>query len=62
MRATHASAKHKAGAPVLPKAVKKEKWEEGAMIKGRNEPVQITHVAHVVADLKGIPVSELCEA
>jgi TatD DNase family protein len=42
--------------------VKKEKWEAGAMVKGRNEPATIPHVAHVVAGVKGIPVEELCEA
>ena len=62
MRASHASAKHKTTAPPLPKAVKKEKWETGAMVKGRNEPATIPHVAHVVASVKGIPVEELCEA
>lgn len=62
MRPSHASAQHKADAPALPKAVKKEKWIAGAMVKGRNEPVAISHVAHVIANVKGIPVEDVCEA
>jgi TatD DNase family protein len=50
------------GAPALPKAVKKEKWEKGCMVKGRNEPVAIARVAHVIANVKGITVEEVCEA
>lgn len=44
------------------KVVKKEKWEEGAMVKGRNEPCSIERVAEIVAAVKGISVQELCEA
>lgn len=44
------------------KAVKKEKWEKGLMVKGRNEPVTIVHVAHVIAKIKNVSVEELCEA
>ena len=62
MRPSHASAKHKSLAPGLPKSVKKEKWEVDAMVKGRNESVTITHVAHVVASVKGIEVARVCEA
>lgn len=62
MRASHASAKYKEGAPPLPKGVKKEKWEKDCMVKGRNEPVAITHVAWVVARVKGVNVEEVCEA
>ena len=32
------------------------------MVKGRNEPVAIIHVAHVIASVKGISVEEVCEA
>lgn len=32
------------------------------MVKGRNEPVAIIHVAHVIASIKGISVEEVCEA
>ena len=49
-------------APVMPKAVKKEKWTGQNMVKGRNEPCTIGLVAHVVARVKGISVAEVCEA
>ena len=62
MRASHASAKYKDDAPALPKSVKKEKWATEVMIKGRNEPATISHVAHVIAKVKGISTEELCEA
>lgn len=48
--------------PQLPKAVKKEKWDKDCIIKGRWEPVGITHVAWVVARVKGVSVEELAEA
>ncbi|KAL8950949.1 MAG: hypothetical protein Q9222_003039 [Ikaeria aurantiellina] len=44
------------------KKVKKEKWEEGAMVKGRNEPCEIVKVARVVAGTKGLGLSEVVEA
>lgn len=44
------------------KVVKWGKWEEGAMVKGRNEPCTIERVAKIVAAIKGISVEELCEA
>ena len=44
------------------KVVKKEKFEEGAMIKGRNEPCNIERVAAIVAAIKGVSVEEVCEA
>lgn len=62
MRASHASAKYTMNALPLPKAVKKEKWQRGLMVKGRNEPVTITHVAYAIAAIKEIPVEQLCEA
>jgi TatD DNase family protein len=63
MRASHASATFLHDAPTLGcKAVKKEKWTKGAMVKGRNEPVTIAHVAHAVAGIKGLSVAEVCEA
>ncbi|KAI0484330.1 hypothetical protein GGR56DRAFT_20526 [Xylariaceae sp. FL0804] len=42
--------------------VKKERWVEGAMVKGRNEPCAIEHVGAVVAAIKGVPLEEVCEA
>lgn len=44
------------------KTVKKEKWEEGAMIKGRNEPCNIERIAKIVAGIKDVSVEEVCEA
>lgn len=44
------------------KVVKKEKWQEGAMVKGRNEPCTIERVAKIIAGIKGVPVQEVCEA
>ena len=62
MRPSQASAKFTKHAPPLPKAVKKEKWSAECMVKGRNEPCTITHVAHAIAGSKGLPVEEVCEA
>ncbi|KAH7157007.1 hypothetical protein EDB81DRAFT_881294 [Dactylonectria macrodidyma] len=44
------------------KVVKKEKWEEGAMVKGRNEPCSIERVAKIVAGIKEVSIEEVCEA
>jgi TatD DNase family protein len=62
MRPSHASAKFLKDAPPLAKAVKKEKWSKGMMVKGRNEPATIPHVAWAIAKIKGITVEEVCEA
>lgn len=62
MRASHASTKYRVTAPPLPRSVKKEKWERGVMVKGRNEPVGIVQVAYAVATIKNISIQELCEA
>ncbi|KAL5342548.1 hypothetical protein BJX70DRAFT_394764 [Aspergillus crustosus] len=62
IRPSHASSKFLSGAPALPKAVKKERWQKGLMVKGRNEPVAIAQVAHVIAGVKGITVEGVCEA
>ncbi|CAK7236944.1 hypothetical protein SCUCBS95973_009780 [Sporothrix curviconia] len=51
--------------PAVPdrfKVVKKEKWEQGAMVKGRNEPCTIERIATAVAGIKGLAVEEVCEA
>lgn len=51
--------------PELPerwKTVKKEKWVEGAMVKGRNEPCSIERIAKIVAAIKGVSEEEVCEA
>lgn len=43
------------------KSVKKEKWVEGAMIKGRNESCMIGKVAWIVAGVKGKSIEEVRE-
>lgn len=62
MRASHASMNYRTGAPPVPKSVKKEKWEKGMMVKGRNEPIGIVQVAYAVAGIKGLSLEEVCEA
>ncbi|KAI1171147.1 TatD family hydrolase [Nemania sp. FL0916] len=42
--------------------VKKEKWVEGAMVKGRNEPCMIERVGQVVAGIRGESLEDVCEA
>ncbi|KAI1328095.1 hypothetical protein F5Y16DRAFT_398742 [Xylariaceae sp. FL0255] len=42
--------------------VKKEKWTEGAMVKGRNEPCMIERVGQVAAAVKGESLQAVCEA
>ncbi|KAL8644220.1 MAG: hypothetical protein Q9226_007873, partial [Calogaya cf. arnoldii] len=44
------------------KKVKKEKWEEGCMVKGRNEPCEIWKVARIVAGVKGVSLEEVVES
>ena len=41
------------------KAVKKERFTTEAMVKGRNEPCSIVHVARAVAGIKGLAVEEV---
>lgn len=64
IRPSHASSKYLKDAIALPKAIKKERFLAGAnqLVKGRNEPCAISHVAHVVARLKGLTIEEVCEA
>ncbi|KAJ9130393.1 TatD DNase [Pleurostoma richardsiae] len=57
--------KNQKKAPEVPerfKTVKKEKWVEGAMVKGRNEPCMIERVAKIIAGIKGVSIEEVCEA
>jgi TatD DNase family protein len=66
MRASHASAEFLKGPEAVVeaerfKSVKKEKWVEGAMVKGRNEPCMIGRVAVAVAGIRGVSVQELSE-
>lgn len=44
------------------KWVKKEKWAEGLLVKGRNEPCMIGRVVVAIARIKGITVEEVAEA
>lgn len=62
MRPSQASARFTKDAPPLPKAVKKEKWSPEFMVKGRNEPCTIVHVAHAIAGVKEIETEEVCQA
>jgi TatD DNase family protein len=49
-------------AEALPQSRKKDKWQEGCMVKERNESCGIGNVAFVVAGLKGIGVEEVAKA
>jgi len=51
-----------ANAPALPGSKKKDKWQEGAMVKERNESCCISQVAYIVAGLKGCKVGEVAKA
>jgi TatD DNase family protein len=62
IRPSHASSQYLKDGPIVPKAVKKEKWQSGMMVKGRNEPSTIAQVAHVVGKVKGISTEEVCAA
>lgn len=62
MRPSHASAQYLKDAPPLIKAVKKEKFVKGSMVKGRNESATIPHVAYAIAKIKDISVEEVAEA
>ncbi|CZT12608.1 related to deoxyribonuclease [Rhynchosporium graminicola] len=44
------------------KSVKKEKWVEGVVVKGRNESCFIGRVAWAVAGIKGVSVKDVAEA
>ncbi|GAA5910734.1 hypothetical protein JCM6882_002064 [Rhodosporidiobolus microsporus] len=45
----------------IPPSKKKEKWVQGQMVKGRNEPCTTGQVATVVAALKGVTLEEVAE-
>lgn len=62
IRPSHASSKYLKDGPVVPKATKKDKFQKGLMIKGRNEPATIPLVAHVIAGVKEVTVQQVCEA
>lgn len=65
IRPSHASAKvlkERGVVKVGIDGVKKERWVEGKLIKGRNEPAAIWQVAEVIAGVKGVSVEEVVEA
>ncbi|KAI4742909.1 Mg-dependent DNase [Aureobasidium sp. EXF-12298] len=49
-------------AETLPQSKKKDKWNEANMVKERNESCCISHVAFIVAGLKGCKVEEVAKA
>ncbi|KAF3906998.1 hypothetical protein ABW21_db0208357 [Orbilia brochopaga] len=66
IRATHASAAFLKNMPAyltetVPKDVKKERFQLGMRVKGRNEPCAIAGVAWVIAQVKGVSFEEVCE-
>jgi TatD DNase family protein len=62
MRPSHASAQFTKDYKEPWKSVKREKWNEGSMVKGRNEPCTIPRVAVAVAAIKGIDLEVLTNA
>lgn len=59
VRPTHAGAKLiKTTFPT----VKKEKWQAGSMVKGRNEPANIVQILEIVAGIKEEDMEKLCNA
>ncbi|KAI9729932.1 MAG: hypothetical protein M1818_008372 [Claussenomyces sp. TS43310] len=69
MRASHAANRHlqawdegEGRGETTWKSVKKEKWIEGAMVKGRNESCMIGRVAVAVAGIKGLGLSVVTES
>ncbi|OBR07339.1 TatD family hydrolase [Colletotrichum higginsianum IMI 349063] len=51
-----------ANAPAAAQSKKKDKFEMGLMVKGRNESCAMDRVAYVVAGLKGLSVEEVADA
>ncbi|SZF01126.1 unnamed protein product [Blumeria hordei] len=48
--------------PDLTRWLKKEKWQEGACVKGRNEPCCIPKIAAAIASIKDLPLFTITEA
>jgi TatD DNase family protein len=61
VRASHKGTKYLSDYEEMFKSVKKEKFEEGKLIKGRNEPCLIGKVGVVVAGVKGVTLEEVTE-
>ncbi|OAA69707.1 Deoxyribonuclease, TatD [Cordyceps fumosorosea ARSEF 2679] len=59
----HGKKKNQRAEPEVASRFKATKsWQEGCMIKGRNEPCTIERIATIVAGIKGVSVEEVCEA
>ncbi|KAJ3298516.1 TatD DNase [Borealophlyctis nickersoniae] len=61
IRPTHASYKYVKTAMEQIKTKKKEKFEEGCMVKGRNEPCTLEFVLNVIACVKEMDPGEVAE-
>jgi len=59
---SEAAKRYLVNAPALPGSKKKDKWQEGAMVKERNESCCISQVAYIVAGLRGLSVEEVAKA
>ncbi|KAM3431622.1 hypothetical protein MY4824_007043 [Beauveria thailandica] len=59
----HGKKKNQKTEPEVPSRFRATKtWQEGCMIKGRNEPCTIERIAKIVAGIQGVSVEEVCEA
>jgi len=59
IKPTHASFKYLE--TTFPASKKKEKFQEGCMVKGRNEPCTLVHVLEVLAAIRGVEKITLAE-
>ncbi len=59
----HGKKKNQRTEPEVPSRFKATKnWQEGCMVKGRNEPCTIERIAKIVAGIQGVSVEKVCEA
>ncbi|XWW94837.1 hypothetical protein V2A60_002785 [Cordyceps javanica] len=59
----HGKKKNQKAEPEVPSRFKATKnWQEGCMVKGRNEPCTIERIAKIVAGIQGVSVEQVCEA
>lgn len=59
---THASHAHVPKDLTVVEKVKPEKFVVGKGVKGRNEPVEVVTIAHVLAGIRGEPVEQVAKA
>ncbi|THY81695.1 Mg-dependent DNase [Aureobasidium pullulans] len=59
---SEAAKRYLVNAPTLPASKKKDKFQMGSMVKERNESCAMSHVAFIVAGLKGVSVEEVAQA